>query len=64
MRKRIRPTPLHVSPKFRNLIKAAASLNGKSIVEFTEDISNDEEVISEYLSKKKKKEAVSFGFKI
>jgi uncharacterized protein (DUF1778 family) len=64
MNKRVRPTTLHVSPKFRNLIKAAASLNGKSIVDFTDEISRDEEVISEYLSKKKKKECASFGFKI
>lgn len=65
MRKRIRPTALHVSPRFRNLIKAAASLNGKSIVEFTEEISCDEEVISDYLNKKREKKGkeARFGFK-
>lgn len=64
MRKR-HPSVLHVSPDFKRLIKAGASLSGKTIMDFTEDLSQDDEVISEYLNKKKDKQrGASFGFKI
>lgn len=63
MKKR-HPSVLHVSPEFKKLIKAGASLSGKTIMDFTDDLSQDDEVISEYLNKKKNKRGASFGFKI
>jgi len=53
--RKLRPTTVSVSPGFKALLKAEAALNGKTVTDFTDELSKDEKFISEYFSENKNK---------
>lgn len=66
LKKKGRPVAVLVSPTFKNILKAEAALNGKSVAEFTDDLANDEKFISDYFMENKKnglRRKNNFGFK-